>query len=94
LLSALLREVKMLMPLKRFDEGGEKGDEPFCADAVGGMPDQEQRVLNLWSITTRARALRCGLHLFCMVEEPHRVLAIVSSRGRKCIKQFAFLLGR
>ena len=24
----------MLMPLKRFDEGGEKGDEPFCADAA------------------------------------------------------------
>ena len=84
----------MLMPLKRFDEGGEKGDEPFCADAVGGMPDQEKHVLNLWSITARARALRCELHLFCMVEEPHRVLAIVSSRGRKGIKQFAFLLGR
>ena len=39
--AALLSEVKMLMPLKRFDEGGEKRDEPFCADAVGGMPDQE-----------------------------------------------------
>ena len=47
---ALLSEVEMLMPLQRFDKRGEKRDEAFGADAVGGVPDQEQRVLDFWSV--------------------------------------------
>ncbi len=43
----------MLMPLQRFDQRGEKGDEPFGADAVGGVPDQEQRVLDFWPVMAR-----------------------------------------
>ena len=94
LAAALLGEVEMLMPLQRFDQRGEKRDEAFGADAVGGVPDQEQRVLDVWSVMAWAGVLRGGLHLFCMVEEPHRVLAIVSGRCRKGIKQLALLLDR
>ena len=36
------------MPLQRFDQRGEKRDEAFGTDAVGGMPDQEQGVLDFW----------------------------------------------
>jgi hypothetical protein len=35
------------MPLQRFNEDGQKGDEPFGADAVGGVPGQKERVLDL-----------------------------------------------
>ena len=76
----------MLMPLQRFNESGEKGDESFGADAVGGIPHQEERVLDFWPVVARMLALRRGVHLFRMVEEPHGVLAIVSSRCRKGIK--------
>src|SRR5258708_3321555 len=94
LTAAFLREVEMLMPLQRFDQRGEKGNEPFGADAVGSVPDQEQGVLNFWPVTAWARALRCGLLHLRMVEEPHRVLAIVARRCRKGIQQFALLLDR
>jgi hypothetical protein len=39
LAAALLSEVEMLMPLQRLDQRGEKRDEPFGADAVGGVPN-------------------------------------------------------
>ena len=42
LASAFLGQVEMLMPLQRFDQRREKRDEAFGADAVGGVPDQEQ----------------------------------------------------
>ena len=35
------------MPFQRFKERGEKGNESFGADAVGGVPDQEERVLHV-----------------------------------------------
>ena len=74
------------MPFQRFDERGVKRDEAFSAYAVGGLPDQEQHVLDVWPILARTVTLRCMLYLLCMVEEPHRVLAIVSSRCRKGIR--------
>jgi hypothetical protein len=94
LFSALLREVEMLMPFQRLKERGEKGNEAFGADAVGGVPDQEQRVLHVWSVLARTGALKGGLHLLRMVEKPHRILAIVSSRCCKGIEQLAFPLDR
>jgi hypothetical protein len=45
-------------------------------------------------VSAWTRVLRGGLHLFCMVEEPHRVRAIVAGRGCKGIKQLALLLDR
>ena len=92
--AALLREVEMLMPFQRIKERGEKGNEAFGADAVGGVPDQEQRVLHVWSVLARTGVLKGGLHLFCMVEKPHRILAMVSSRCCKGIEQLAFPLDR
>jgi|SRR5690242_17302609 hypothetical protein len=80
----------MLMPLKRFDERGKKRHKAFGADAVSGMPDQEQRVLDFWSVTARSGVLSCKLHFFRMVEEPHRVLTIISSRCDKGIRSVRF----
>jgi hypothetical protein len=47
LAAALLCEVKVLMPFQRFYQGREKRHEPFGADAVGGVPDQEERMLDV-----------------------------------------------
>jgi len=77
----------MFMALKRFNECGEKGDEAFGADAVGGVPSQKQRMLDLWPILSRTRAMQYLLHLFCMVEEPPGVCPMVSSRCNKGIQQ-------
>ncbi len=79
------------MPLQRFDEDGEKGNEAFCADPVGGMPGQKERVLDFWPILSRARALKCLLHLFGMVEQPPGVGTMVPSRCHKDIQQRPFL---
>ena len=84
--AALLSKVEMLMPLQRFDQRGEKGNEAFGADTVGGVPDQEQGILDFRSVMASAGVLRRGLPHFRMVEEPHGVLAIVSSRCCKCIQ--------
>jgi hypothetical protein len=75
----------MFMPLQGFDKGGKKRDEAFGTDAVGGVPDQEQRVLDFRSILSRTWALKCLLYFFCMVEEPPRVCTMVSSRCDKGI---------
>jgi hypothetical protein len=58
LASALLGQVEMLMPLQRFDKRGEKRDETFGADTVGGVPDQEQRVLDFWPVMAWTWTLR------------------------------------
>jgi hypothetical protein len=85
--SALFRNVEMFMALKRFNECGEKGDKAFGADAVGGVPSQKQRMLDLWPILSRTRAMHYLLHLFCMVEKPPGVCPMVSSRCHKGIQQ-------
>ena len=77
------------MPFQRFKERGEKGNEAFGADAVGGVPHQEQRVLDVWPIM--AWALRGGMLLLRMVEEPSGVGTMVSSRCDKGIEQRPFL---
>jgi hypothetical protein len=92
LFSALLCQTKMLMPFERFDKRGKKRDEAFSTNPVGGVPNQEQHALDFRSVMPWAGALRWLPHLFRMIEEPHRVLAIVSSRGRKGIEQLALLL--
>jgi hypothetical protein len=92
LAAALLSKVQMLMPLQRFDQCGEKRDQAFGANPVGGMPDQEQGVLDFWPVMGWTRALMCGLLDFRMVEEIHGVLAIVARCCRKGIQQFALLL--
>jgi len=81
----------MLMPLQRFDQRGEKGDEAFGADAVGSVLGQKQRVLDFWAILPRTGALQCLLHLFGMVEQPPRVGSMVPSRCNKGIQQRPFL---
>jgi len=41
------------MPLQRFYQGREKGDEAFGTDPVGGVPGQKQRVLDVRSIRAK-----------------------------------------
>ena len=48
--AAFHSQVEVPMPRQRFDQRREKGHEAFGADPVGGMPDQEQRVLDFWSV--------------------------------------------
>jgi len=38
----------MLMPLQSLDKRKKKRDKAIGADTVGGVPDQEQRVLDFW----------------------------------------------
>src|SRR5258707_8371655 len=59
-----------------------------------GIPRREDGVLDVWPVMARALALRYMVHLLRIVEKPHHVLAIVSSRCRKGIKQLAFLPDR
>ena len=66
------------MPFQCFYQGREKGNEPLGADAVSGMPDQEQRVLDLWSIAAQMEAPMPLLHLFGMVEQPPRIFAHIA----------------
>jgi hypothetical protein len=92
--STFLCEVEVLMPLQRFDERGEKRDQAFDANAVGGVPDQEQRVLNVRTILSRTWPLQYLLHFFYMVEQPSGVSTMVSSRCHKGIQQCPFLCRR
>ena len=48
----------MLMPLQGFDKVGKKRDEAFGTDAVGGVPEQEQRVLDIRPLMAGTGALR------------------------------------
>ena len=48
--AALLREVEIPMPLQGFNDGRQKGDEPFGTVLVGGAPYQVQGLLDIWSI--------------------------------------------
>jgi hypothetical protein len=64
----------------------------WARDAVGGMPDQEQCVLDLRPVMASARVLRGALPHLRMVEEPHRVFAIVAGRCCEGIEQLALLL--
>jgi hypothetical protein len=84
----------MLMLFQRFYQGGEKRHEPFGADAIGGMPGQEQRVLDFWPVMVWPWALRGRLLDLRMVEQLHYVLAIVASDCHKVIQQSALLLDR
>jgi hypothetical protein len=85
------REVEVLMPLQRFDNHGKKRDEAFGANAIGRVPDQEQRMLDFWPILSRTWVLQCLLRLFCMVEEPPGIGTMVSSSFNKGIQQRPFL---
>ena len=89
--ATLLREVEVLMPLQRFDERGKKRDEAFGADAVGGVPDQEQRVLHVWSVMARTLVRRRLQYVLGMVEQPHSVAAMIACGLDKGIQQRTFL---
>ena len=81
----------MLIPFQRFDERGQKRHEAFGANAIGGVPDQEQRVLDFWPILARAWTLKRLLHLFCMVEKPPGVFTHIAGGCDKGLKQRPFL---
>jgi len=91
LASTFLGEVEELMSLQRLYESWKKRDKAFGADAVGGVPDQKECVLNVRSILSRTWTLKRLLHLFGMVEQPPGVGTMVSSRCHKGIQQRPFL---
>jgi hypothetical protein len=47
LVPARFSDVQMFMPLQRFDQCREKRHEPLGTDAIGRVPCQEQRVLDV-----------------------------------------------
>ena len=82
------------MPLQGFDQRGKKRDKAFGADAVGGVPDKEQGILDVWPVSAWAGVLRGRWLLFGMVEEPYGVLTIIANRNSKGVQQLAFPLDR
>lgn len=54
LASALIRDVKVFMSLQGFYQSREKRDEPFGTDAIGSVPEQEQRLLDFWAVGSHA----------------------------------------
>jgi hypothetical protein len=75
----------------RFYQDREKRHEAFGANAIGRIPNQEQRMLDVRSILAKAWARKRRLHLHCMVEEPHRIFTNIAGTSDKCIKQRPFL---
>lgn len=67
------------MTLQGIDQGGQKGNQSFGTDAIGGVPCQEQGLLDLWSVVGCSWALECVLHLRRMVEE----LSLLASIGQQ-----------
>jgi hypothetical protein len=49
---ARLAQLQVPMPFQGLDEGWQKGDEPLATDAVGGVPDQEEGILDLSSVSS------------------------------------------
>jgi hypothetical protein len=45
----IIRDLEMLMLQKPLLSREGVGDEAFGADPVGGVPDQEERMLDVWS---------------------------------------------
>ena len=74
------------MPLQRFNEYGEKGDEAFGADAVGGIPGQEERVLDVRSIPAKMCVPMRLLHLRGIVEEPPGVFRHITGGSDKSLQ--------
>jgi hypothetical protein len=70
LVAVLRRDVEVLMPFQRFHERGEKGEEAFGADAIGSIPEQQQRLLDFWPVVARALVPRCLQHVLGMGEQP------------------------
>jgi hypothetical protein len=73
------------------DEGWEKRDEPFRANAIRRMPCQEQRALDFWSVMTLPPPLSRVQRLRGMIQEPQGISASVSSGGGNFVKQCPFL---
>ena len=71
--------------------GREKGDKAFSADAVGSILDQEERVLDFWSIAAQMWAPIRLLHLFGMIEKPPGVFRHIAGDCYKGLKQRPFL---
>ncbi len=59
------------MPLQGVDKRGKKRDEGSGADAVGGVPGQEQCVLDFWPVMARTPVPRSVQHFLRMIEQLH-----------------------
>jgi hypothetical protein len=80
--------------LQRFNEGGQKGDQPFGTDLTGGVPCLIEGVLDLWSVVNGTR-MRDARPCFCgMIEEPHGICADRAGQSNKRIEQEHFLRAR
>jgi hypothetical protein len=45
----------MSMPLQRFNESGQKRDQPFGTDLIGCVPYLVEGLLDLWSVASGTR---------------------------------------
>src|SRR5450755_78068 len=56
-------QVKMSMPLQRFQMSCEIGHEPFRTNLIGVLPDEKQSTLDFWSERSLSLTLRRWRHL-------------------------------
>ncbi len=79
------------MTLQGIDQGGQKGNQSFGTDAIGGVPCQEQGLLDLWSVVGCSWALECVLHLRRMVEGLNGIFSSIAGDGDEHIEQESLL---
>jgi len=79
------------MPLKRIDQGGQKRDQAFGADVPGGLPGQQQGLLDLRTVMGRTGAQDLVLALWRMIQEANSAFASVASERDELIEQQALV---
>lgn len=95
LLSHGVSQAEMAKPFQHGDELRQKGDESFGAEAVGGLPDHDQRLLDRLCVVALAarRFSGCALRaLGSLLQERDRVLAVVIGGGNKFVEDAWFVL--
>ena len=84
--ATLLAQLKMSVPFQRLYQQGQKGNQAFGANVIGGSPCQVERLLDCWSVVGRTWTLDGELEIDRMVQQPNGVFAGIACGGNKLIK--------
>lgn len=83
----LFAQVQMSMPLQRFYQRGQKGNETFGADMLGGFPGHQQGLLDLGTIARDTPTLDDPLAIRCLIELSNGILTDIASHGHRRTEQ-------